>query len=160
IVKPFGALSLSIGSLSAAVATGGGATGASFFAASVSGRPVKGEPGGNGAGCCAAAAGGACCCAAGGGAACCCAAAGGVAASNVPRVPASTRAHGREKWVMMVLPEPILRCALSLDLHRGPRVDEPPFDRSRLQSRSSACRPWPRHSAPRLSPSSPRSTTL
>src|SRR6266480_3682714 len=101
MVKPFGALSLSIGSLSAAVGTGGGATGASFFAASVSGRPIK--AGGNGAGCCTAAGGGACCCAVGGGAACCCATAGGVAASNVPRVPASTSAHGREKWVMMVL---------------------------------------------------------
>src|SRR5262249_19623993 len=50
-------LSLSSGSLSAAVGTGGGATGASFLAASVSGRPSSGEPGGRGWGVAAGAAG-------------------------------------------------------------------------------------------------------
>ncbi len=38
------------GSLSAAVGIGGGGTGASFIAASVFGRPMSGEPAGNGAG--------------------------------------------------------------------------------------------------------------
>src|SRR5919109_2409544 len=142
MLKPFGALSLSIGSLSAAVATGGGATGGSFFAASVAGRPIKGEPGGGGAACWGG--GAVCCSAATGEAVGCCATAANVAASNVPRVPASK--HGREKWVMMILPELIIRLALSFDLHRGPRIDELPFDRSRLQFRSSACGPWPRHS--------------
>src|SRR5262245_54657029 len=101
MVKPFGALSLSSGSLSAAAGIGGGAIGASFFAPSVSGRPIKGEPGGNGA---AGWADGVCCCAA----------AGGVAASHVPTVPASMRAHGRAKWVMMILPDLVLYyCSIS-----------------------------------------------
>src|SRR6266550_3517051 len=96
MVKPLGALSLSSGSFSAAVGIGGGATGASLLAASVSGRPISGEPGGNGAGCWAA-----------GGAVCCSAAAGGAAASKLPRVPASTSA-----WVIMVLPS-------TADVHRA-----------------------------------------
>src|SRR5262245_53366633 len=100
MVKPFGALSLSSGSLSAAVGIGGGATGASFFAPSVSGRPISGEPGGNGAACWADGV-------------CCCAAAGGAAANHVPTVPASTRAHGRAKWVMMILPD-LLLCYCSI----------------------------------------------
>src|ERR1700742_4638782 len=57
MLKPAGTLSLSIGSLSAAVASGGPATGRSFDAASLSGWPISGEPGGSGLGlaCCAAA---------------------------------------------------------------------------------------------------------
>src|SRR6266550_7123930 len=105
MVKPLGALSLSSGSFSAAVGIGGGATGASLLAASVSGRPISGEPGGNGAGCWAA--GGAVCCSAAAGGACCWAAAGGAAASKLPRVPASTSA-----WVIMVLPS-------TADVHRA-----------------------------------------
>src|SRR6478736_6718030 len=83
MVKPLGALSLSSGSLSAATGIGGGAIGASFWAAAVSGRPINGEPGGNGAGCWAA---------------------GGAAASKLPSVPASTSAERRDTWVMMILP--------------------------------------------------------
>src|SRR5262249_48883128 len=40
---------LSMGSLSGAAAIGGGATGASFLASGLSGRPIIGEPGGKGA---------------------------------------------------------------------------------------------------------------
>src|SRR5215467_7930583 len=107
MVKPFGALSLSSGSLSAAAGSGGGAIGASLFAPSVSGRPINGEPGGNGAACW----GEVCCSADTGGV--CCAAAGGVAANHVPTVPASRRAHGRAKWVMMILPD-LLFCYCSI----------------------------------------------
>src|ERR1700704_3300014 len=50
MLKPAGTLSFAVGSLSAAAGIGGGATGASFAAASLSaGRPIKGEPGGSGA---------------------------------------------------------------------------------------------------------------
>src|SRR5689334_10097328 len=50
MLKPGGSLSLAVGSLSAAAGNGGGATGASFAAAGFpSGRPINGEPGGNGA---------------------------------------------------------------------------------------------------------------
>src|SRR4051812_21537716 len=56
MLKPGGSFSFATGNLSAAAAIGGGATGASFAAASLSaGRPIRGEPGGSGA----AAAGGA-----------------------------------------------------------------------------------------------------
>src|SRR5262249_61103399 len=102
MVKPLGALSLSSGSLSAAAGIGGGAIGASFWAAAVSGRPINGEPGGNGAGCWVA--GGAVCCSAAPGGACCWAAAGGATASKPPRVPASTAAEGREPSVLQGLP--------------------------------------------------------
>src|SRR5258708_19667019 len=67
MLKPAGTLSFAVGNLSTAAAIGGGATGASLAAASLSaGRPIKGEPGGSaGAAGCAAAAGGlAGCCAA------------------------------------------------------------------------------------------------
>src|SRR6202012_2166085 len=48
MLKPFGALSLSSGILSAVVASGGDGTGASFSAAGLlSGRPISGEPGGS-----------------------------------------------------------------------------------------------------------------
>src|SRR6478752_3964395 len=111
MVKPLGALSLSSGSLSAATGIGGGAIGASFWAAAVSGRPINGEPGGNGAGCWAA--GGGVCCSAAAGGACCWAAAGGAAASKLPRVPASTSAERRDTWVMLVLPSTVdVHCAL------------------------------------------------
>ena len=54
MLKPFGSFSLpgTVASLSAAAGIGGGATGASFMAPSVFGRPISGEPGGSG---CAAA---------------------------------------------------------------------------------------------------------
>src|SRR5262245_32533365 len=67
MLKPFGSLSLAVGSLSAGAASGGGATGASLAAFGFpSGRPINGDPGGS---CCGAAAGawpaGGCCAAAG-----------------------------------------------------------------------------------------------
>src|SRR4051794_6122877 len=50
MLKPGGSFSFATGSLSAEAAIGGGATGASFAAASLSaGRPIRGEPGGSGA---------------------------------------------------------------------------------------------------------------
>src|SRR5580704_12948765 len=50
MLKPFGAFSLSSGSLFSAVASGGDGTGASFAAAGLlSGRPISGEPGGSAA---------------------------------------------------------------------------------------------------------------
>src|ERR1700760_3274643 len=61
MLKPCGTLSLSSGSLSAAVASGGATCGRSFDAASLSGWPISGEPGGSGVelalglACCAAA---------------------------------------------------------------------------------------------------------
>src|SRR5215831_8434011 len=58
MLNPGGSLSLAVGNLSAAAGSGGGAIGASFAAAGFpSGRPINGEPGGNGAA--GAAAGGA-----------------------------------------------------------------------------------------------------
>src|ERR1700759_3015357 len=56
MLKPAGTFSFAVGSLSAAAASGGAATGASFCAASLSGRPIIREPGGSGG---AAGAGGA-----------------------------------------------------------------------------------------------------
>src|SRR5215470_18790258 len=114
MVKPLGALSLSSGSLSAAAGIGGGAIGASFWAAAVSGRPINGEPGGNGAGCWVA--GGAVCCSAATGGACYWAAAGGAAASKLPRVPASTSAERRDTWIMIFLSSTadVLRAFVSL----------------------------------------------
>src|SRR5436190_18776915 len=50
MLNPAGTFSFAVGSLSAAAGIGGGATGASFAAASLSAeRPIKGEPGGSGA---------------------------------------------------------------------------------------------------------------
>src|SRR5689334_9995354 len=48
MLNPAGTLSFAVGNLSAAAGSGGGATGASLAAASLSGRPIKGEPGGSG----------------------------------------------------------------------------------------------------------------
>src|SRR5262252_790012 len=49
MLNPGGSLSLAVGNLSAAAGSGGGAIGASFAAAGLpSGRPINGEPGGNG----------------------------------------------------------------------------------------------------------------
>src|SRR6202035_3269836 len=95
MLKPVGTLSLAIGNLSTAAGSGGGATGASFAAASLlSGRPIRGEPGGSGA----AAAGAA----AAGGVAGCCAAAAQV---NAPmKTPASKRLRGDEQIIMRSSP--------------------------------------------------------
>src|ERR1700724_2758250 len=90
MLKPGGSLSFAVGNLSSAAGIGGGATGASFAAASLpAGRPIRGEPGGS----TGAAAGGA---------------AGGIAgwwaaapSVNTPiRAPASTRLRGDEPIVM------------------------------------------------------------
>src|ERR1700724_3074979 len=67
MLKPGGSLSFAVGNLSNAAGIGGGATGASFAAASLpAGRPIRGEPGGSGAAAAGAAAAGglAGCCAA------------------------------------------------------------------------------------------------
>src|ERR1700738_3234107 len=102
MLKPAGTLSFANGNLSAAVVSGGDATGASFAAASLSGRPIRGEPGGS-----AGAAAGA---AAFGGLAGCCAAAVHV---NAPRkAPASNRLRG-DKQIFMVVILPYVE-ALSL----------------------------------------------
>src|ERR1700761_7036574 len=50
MLNPAGTFSCAIGGWSAAAASGGPATGASFAAASPSGRPISGEPGGSGLG--------------------------------------------------------------------------------------------------------------
>src|SRR5580693_1910453 len=69
MLKPFGAFSLSSGSLFSAVASGGDGTGASFAAAGLlSGRPISGEPGGSAAAAGAAAGAGAAAAGAGAGA--------------------------------------------------------------------------------------------
>src|ERR1700733_13946159 len=69
MLKPFGAFSLSSGSLFSAVASGGDGTGASFAAAGLpSGRPINGEPGGSAAAAGAAAGAGAAAAGAGAGA--------------------------------------------------------------------------------------------
>src|SRR6185437_956423 len=95
MLKPAGTLSLAIGSLSTAAASGGAATGASLAAASPSGRPIRGEPGGS-AGAAAGAAPAA-------GAVACCAEAANV---NAPKkAPASNRLRDADRLiVMMVLP--------------------------------------------------------
>jgi hypothetical protein len=68
MLKPFCSFSLpgTVASFSAEAGIGGGATGASFIAASVFGRPISGEPGGNGAAAAPAAGGAGVCCAAAG----------------------------------------------------------------------------------------------
>src|SRR5258706_13995626 len=93
MLKPGDSLSLAVGSLSTAAAIGGGATGASLAAASLSaGRPIRGEPGGSGAGAAAGAA-------AGGGLAGCCAAAPNV---NTPiKAPASNKLRGADEPIIM-----------------------------------------------------------
>src|SRR5580692_1867256 len=88
MLKPGGSLSFAVGSLSVAAASGGEATGASLAAASPSGRPIRGEPGGS-AGAAAGAAPAA-------GAAACCADAANV---NAPKkAPASNRLRGWLSW--------------------------------------------------------------
>src|SRR5215475_3889945 len=61
MLKPDASFSFPTGSLSGAAASGGGATGANFAAASLSGRPIIGDPGGSAGA--APAAGGLVCCA-------------------------------------------------------------------------------------------------
>src|SRR3981081_4792741 len=92
MLKPGGSLSFAVGNLSSAAGIGGGATGASLAAASLSaGRPIRGEPGGS-----AGAAAGA---AAVGGFAGCCAAAPHV---NTPiKAPASNKLRGTDELIIM-----------------------------------------------------------
>src|ERR1043165_5673752 len=87
MLKPFGSVSLpgTVASFSAEAGIGGGATGASFIAPSLSGRPISGDPGGSGA----AAAGTA-------GAGACWATAGRAAKTRGPTVPASSMARRAE----------------------------------------------------------------
>src|SRR5260221_9699421 len=90
MLKPGGNLSFAVGNLSPAAGIGGGATGASFAAASLpAGRPIRGEPGGSGAAAGAAAAGGL---------AGCCAAAPSV--NTLIKAPASNRLRGDEPIFM------------------------------------------------------------
>src|SRR5258705_823293 len=97
MLKPAGTLSFAVGNLSTAAAIGGGATGASLAAASLSaGRTIKGEPGGS--------AGAAGCAAAAGGLAGCCAAAPRL---NIPiKAPASTRLRGANEQIVMTSTPP------------------------------------------------------
>src|ERR1700760_3283852 len=97
MLKPAGTFSFAVGSLSAAAASGGAATGASFCAASLSGRPIIGEPGGSGDAAGAGAAAGA-----GGAAGACWAAAAVVNALR--NAPASNALRGDRIVVMRVLP--------------------------------------------------------
>src|SRR5882724_4167597 len=93
MLKPAGTLSFAVGNLSTAAAIGGGATGASLAAASLSaGRPIKGEPGGSGAGAAAGAA-------AGGGLAGCCAAAPNV--NTQIKAPASNKLRGADEPIII-----------------------------------------------------------
>src|SRR3954468_13103771 len=89
MLNPAGTLSFANGNLSAAAGMGGGATGASFEAASLpAGRPIRGEPGGSGAPAGAGAAG---------------VLAGWAAALSVNaliKAPASNRPRGVEQMVM------------------------------------------------------------
>src|ERR1700737_5302578 len=96
MLKPGGSLSFAVGNLSSAAGIGGGATGASFAAASLpAGRPIRGEPGGSAGAAGAAAVGGL----AGAG---CCAAAPYV---NAPiKAPASNRLRGDEQIIMTSSP--------------------------------------------------------
>src|ERR1700737_4363221 len=102
MLKPGGSLSFAVGNLSSAAGIGGGATGASFAAASLpAGRPIRGEPGGSAGAAAGAAVGGL----AGAG---CCAAAPYV---NTPiKAPASNRLRGDEQIIMTSSPvwRPIL----------------------------------------------------
>ena len=88
------------------VVIGGGATGASFMAPSLSGRPISGDPGGNGAaGCCATA---------------------GHAAMRLPNVPASSSARRVEdRNAMFILPdaEPFLVRSATAQAASGRRDD-------------------------------------
>src|SRR5215472_595226 len=94
MLNPFGSLSCLTGSLSASAGIGGAGTGASFIAASESGRPISGEPGGNWAGVAAGAAG-------------CCARAGSETAKPAERAAAPSRARADVdcRFMMEILPE-------------------------------------------------------
>src|SRR5437870_11634437 len=101
MLKPGGSLSFATGSLSAAAAIGGGATGASLAAAALfSGRPINGEPGGSAGDAAAAAALGAG--AAAGGLAGCCAAATSVNA--LTKAPASNTRRADEAIMLSSSP--------------------------------------------------------
>src|SRR5580704_8058943 len=131
MLKPGGSLNFAIGNLSTAAAIGGPATGASFAAASPSGRPIIGDPGGSAgfaAGSGAAAAGGE---AAGGdaagGVAGCCAAAPNV---NAPiKAPASNRRGAAEQIVMIGLPvwKPVVQAQISIRAGGFPEPQSPIF---------------------------------
>src|SRR5882757_718952 len=103
MLKPGGSLSFAVGNLSSAAGIGGGATGASFAAASLpAGRPSRGEPGGSAGAAAGAGAGAAAGGAAAGGLAGCCAAAPYV---NTPiKAPASNRLRGDEQIIMTSSP--------------------------------------------------------
>jgi hypothetical protein len=126
MLKPGGSLNFAVGNLSTAAAIGGPATGASFAAASPSGRPIMGDPGGNAgfaAGSGAAAAGGE----AAGGAAGCCAAALSV---NAPiKAPASNRRGADEQIVMIGLPvrKPVVQAQTSTRAGGFPGPHSPIF---------------------------------
>src|SRR5258706_6871742 len=95
MLKPGGSLSFAVGNLSRAAGIGGGATGASFAAASLpAGRPIRGEPGGS-----AGAAAGA---RAAGGLAGCCAAAAYV--NTTIKTPGSNRLRGDEQSTITASP--------------------------------------------------------
>src|SRR5271166_2359478 len=99
MLKFFGTFSLVTGSLSAAVAMGGGATGARFAAPSVSGRPCAHE-GGVGAGCAAAAGDEGC----GAGPAGACCAASGHGAARRPTTASNNIRECDKTDVMVILP--------------------------------------------------------
>src|SRR5579883_174503 len=102
--KPFGSVRRLAATLSAGAAIGGGMTGASFIAASVSGRPIRGEPGGR-AGGAAAVAGAGAAGAGAAGAAGCCAPAVPTTATAAAKVPASSRLRAdMDRRIMMLLP--------------------------------------------------------
>jgi hypothetical protein len=91
--------------LSAGAAIGGGMTGASFIAASVSGRPIKGELAGNGGAAAGAAAGAGAAVAGAAGAAGCCAPAVPTTATAAAKVPASSRLRAdMNRRIMVLLP--------------------------------------------------------
>src|SRR6478735_9853093 len=110
MLKPCGTLSFAVGSLSDAAASGGATCGLNFCAASLSGWPISGEPGGSAGD--AAGAG-----AAAGGLAGCCAAAPIVNA--LTKTPASQRLRGDIKAVIVVLPLKAAALFLAPGAHAG-----------------------------------------
>src|ERR1700722_10256557 len=126
MLKPGGSLNFAVGNLSTAAAIGGATTGASFAAASPSGRPIRAEPGGSAglaAGSGAAAAGGE----AAGGVAGCCAAAPSV---NAPiKAPASNRRGADEQNIMIGLPvwKPVVHAQASTRAGGFPGPQSPIF---------------------------------
>src|ERR1700722_19565110 len=95
MLKPGGTLSFAVGNLSTAAAIGGAATGASFAAASLAGRPITGEPGRNTRAARCADAGAAGCAVAAGGWVGCCAAA--------PKVNAPIKATASGKLSNLII---------------------------------------------------------